>query len=200
MCLDIHKTPVVFICTKGEIMKTNKKDFKSGFTLLELLVVVLIIGILASIALPQYEMAVTKAKVASILPIMRRWIDAYQEYYLQHGAYCVTDNSGDCTDVPDTDTLGVSWPSDWTCDEDYLNGGYCWNDYWECSSNEDEESMDSLIKCLHRFDNTDRFSLDLNQGITNPYGTRLCSAYGTKSHKLCKALGGTPKTDHIYSF
>ena len=70
--------------------KKTSKTYK-GFTLIEMLVVVLIIGILAGIALPQYQMAVTKAKVASILPLMRRWKDAMYEYKLQHGSYEVED-------------------------------------------------------------------------------------------------------------
>ncbi len=58
---------------------------KKAFTLIELLVVVLIIGILAAIALPQYQKAVHKARFAENLIRAKALKDAIDLYVLENG-------------------------------------------------------------------------------------------------------------------
>lgn len=60
---------------------------KRGFTLIELLVVVLIIGILAAVALPQYNKAVKKAQGVEALSVMNAVDKALRNYYLEHGTF-----------------------------------------------------------------------------------------------------------------
>ena len=72
---------------------------KQAFTLIELLVVVLIIGILAAVALPQYKIAVGRARATNLLSMATAVLNAEEAYYLANSSY-----------TQDWDALALSLP------------------------------------------------------------------------------------------
>ncbi len=151
-----------------------KEKNNKGFTLIEMLVVVLIIGILAGIALPQYTNAVRKARVAEAQIILRAIVDATDRYYLATGELT--------SDIDDLDievsTESKNWEfviDDCLCDSEGLCG--------------------CVVDAVPQSENGYRityWSVNYDRGNDNSgfWGNFTCDAYNDNGHKICKSLGG----------
>ena len=86
-----------------------------GFTLIELLVVVLIIGILSSVALPQYTKAVNKSRLTELQTLQSSLEKATDVYLLANGG------PSSLTDL--FDVLDISFPEFTTTRRDFFGNG-----------------------------------------------------------------------------
>ncbi len=66
------------------------KNRKRGFTLVELMVVVIIVGILASVAVPIYRANIKKAMASEGAALLGSVLTAQRIYYAEHTTYTST--------------------------------------------------------------------------------------------------------------
>ena len=84
-----------------------KHQVMKGFTLVELLIVVIILAILAAIVVPQFTNTTEDAKLSSLDTTLTTMRSAIELYYQQHGKYpgAAVSTSGTC-DAGAADTTG----------------------------------------------------------------------------------------------
>ena len=148
-----------------------------GFTLIELLAVVLIIGILAAVALPQYQVAVAKSRLGAVMSQVKTYKQAAESYYLAKGNY-KNDISVLDIDFNDCDPSFSAWcQTDKVIFDIYTGGSFC--------------SADVGAILIQNNTATNSFGLCLDH--SNKPGKIYCGAKTDNpvANKVCKSLGGT---------
>ncbi|ENV5240529.1 TPA: pilin [Neisseria gonorrhoeae] len=78
---------------------------QKGFTLIELMIVIAIVGILAAVALPAYQDYTARAQVSEAILLAEGQKSAVTEYYLNHGIWPANNTSAGVASSP-TDIKG----------------------------------------------------------------------------------------------
>ena len=95
-----------------EILNQVQDDDRKGFTLIEVLIVVLIIAILSAVAVPQYQKAVMKSRYSALMPIAKSLANGNEAYYMDKGQYATSptelDVAGQDEKYPDGTKVDMS--------------------------------------------------------------------------------------------
>ena len=151
-----------------------------GFTLIELLVVVLIIGILASVALPQYTKAVEKSRAAEALTVVRAIKVANEAYFMANGSY-----SNDLND------LDIQIPGK---DGNYNSVPRKESSLFSFAASANVAGVGSVVALGNRFPLATKYIIFALPNRDNFY----CKFYGPEGETLCKSLGGTKYSSQVY--
>ena len=171
-----------------KVGKGSLRKGMAGFTLIELLVVVLIIGILASVAMPQYNKAVEKSRATQALAILKSLYAAQETYYMANGSYATS-----------FDELDLSVP--WTGTTKWLSGAVDTrsNDKWSLQIYKSGEEAPIYLGRISGEYKGAGWPLGLSGGSGGENGTLFCGerkntgiVYSKESGSYCvQIFGGT---------
>ena len=150
---------------------------KRGFTLIELLVVVLIIGILSAVALPQYTVAVEKARMSEVFQNVASLQRALNIYVMENGFD---------TENFDVDSLSIDFSHILDCEED---GKQCSSKYFTYEVGWSREGFVIFVERIQ--DSRQEYDLQYNQDISNGQWSSFCGLFDKSSEyskKICKSL------------
>ena len=150
-----------------------------AFTLIELLVVVLIIGILAAIALPQYRVAVAKARLAAAIPAVASMKQAAEAYYMANNEY-----------VNDISAYDIAYPICNTA----LTTGHCRRadgTWFDVATGSGACTWDVAGIIMNGDDAINSYGICLDH--SNHPGKVYCGAAKNNSvaNQVCQSMGGT---------
>ena len=155
---------------------------RKGFTLIEMLVVVLIIAVLAAIAFPKYQIAVDKANYMQLVTLVTAVKEAQERYYMAKGEYTTNFNNLDITIPLDADVTGSviqkggKWMVQISNVNDFSSGGVVLASYYPAK-----------VSYVVYLDRRPTYA-----------GVRQCRSAdrGERGKKLCLSLGGVYETEN----